>query len=658
MRLANDTLVVDFDEAAGGPASVRDRRTGKEWTPAATPFVVVCWDRMAERRVFSAAGYDSAATLDVTRVGDSAVRVLYSQRELGLKMELTYRLHDDYLEVAIPVSSIEEDGLRRFRLLSLELLPSFGAACRGEQGYLALPHHGGVLHYFDRENTGDAERGAADPKTEFAVQSLLAPDPGAAREHGSMIYGEQGQWEDMIGLPIFGAVHERSGYLAIVTSGEFDTEIMVRVNQGERKQASVHPVLHFRHHEQDGIDPVDRCIRYCFLSNDSANYASTAGIYRRYLLDEKGCTPVRERVKENELLEYFRQCYHLKLYFGRKDSTPDGTGELRQYLSYGEAKELLGELQEAGVDRANLILTGWNREGHDGLYPTVFPIETAFGSEQELDDLIAEAKRLGYRITVHINYREAYRRSPDWRPEYILRDRFGRLVKQGVYGGGQAWQMCPATVLDPLMKRDLPKLKAMGLNGPLYFDGILATMQSCHDENHPLSRRQFCQAAKDYLRYARELFQGVHTEVATADMIGATDHVMHLPAYKWAKAKWISDAPFYQKEIAHEGIPLQAMVYHGLTLYCLQGQLQNTLTPGAYILSCIEYGALPRDTWYNNEPRRRIADQARQYEVLCKTLGQVFETVYSNGQRTIVNYSDRDYESDGCRVGAGSYVLA
>jgi len=672
MNLENHLLDVHFDEKTLGLTGILDKRTGKTWRPARTAFVVNVWDSMSQRNCPRAAGFDPAATMRRVRSDDQQLTVDYHQEELGISLRLIYTLRDDCLEVDLPIESLKESKPDQFHLRSVELFPQFGGIPRGEQGYAVLPQYGGILHHFDREAPPDAEALAADPQTEFAVSALFGSDPAGPREHGSMMYGHQGHWEDMVALPLFGAVHQNSGYLAVVTSGEFDTEIRVKIDQGPERLNSVAPIFHFRNDEIDDIDPVDRTVRYHFLAHERANYAAMADVYRQHLLNEKGCLPIRERLRENRLLDYVRDCYYLKIYFGRKPTSPTGDAELQTYLTYREARELLGAWKRAGVIKANIDLTGWNREGHDGLYPTLFPIETTFGTEQEFQDLIEEAKKLGYRITVHINYRDTYRRSPDWDPAYVLKDSHGRLVKQGMYGGGTVYPSCPVPVLERFLKRDLPRLKQMGMDGMLYFDGILGMAQPCYDPSHPLSRRQYVQAVKEHLEYAAKLFGAVHTEVAQADLIGTVDHVMHLPAYKWAKPNWIKHAAFYQKGIAHEGIPLQAMVYHGLMLYCLSGSLAEEPLGALAVLPSVEYGALPRDTWYNNRPADRIAGERRQYEILCERLGhlqlefmvanrqldaQVFETVYANGQRTIVNYAEHACDVEGRTIPAKDFLL-
>ena len=47
-------------------------------------------------------------------------------------------------------------------------------------------------------------------------------------------------------------------------------------------------------------------------------------------------------------------------------------------------KEILRRFKAAGIDNAEFCLVGWNKGGHDGAFPDLFPVEKTLGSEDEL----------------------------------------------------------------------------------------------------------------------------------------------------------------------------------------------------------------------------------------------------------------------------------
>ena len=50
-------------------------------------------------------------------------------------------------------------------------------------------------------------------------------------------------------------------------------------------------------------------------------------------------------------------------------------------------------MKNAGIDKAELCLVGWNVRGHDGRWPQAFPVEPALGGEEELHWLIGTSHR-------------------------------------------------------------------------------------------------------------------------------------------------------------------------------------------------------------------------------------------------------------------------
>ena len=76
--------------------------------------------------------------------------------------------------------------------------------------------------------------------------------------------------------------------------------------------------------------------------------------------------------------------------------------------SFEDVEALLEECKAMGIEHAEFCLVGWNIRGHDGRWPQVFPVEPAFGGEENLRKLIIRAKELGYSIVCHTNSTDAY----------------------------------------------------------------------------------------------------------------------------------------------------------------------------------------------------------------------------------------------------------
>ena len=90
------------------------------------------------------------------------------------------------------------------------------------------------------------------------------------------------------------------------------------------------------------------------LGNE-ADYSDMANYYREYQLKRGACIPLKERVKGNPELEMKVAC------------------------TFERVKDIVVELKNAGVDKAQFCLIGWNKSGHDGRYPQLFPVEEKLG---------------------------------------------------------------------------------------------------------------------------------------------------------------------------------------------------------------------------------------------------------------------------------------
>ena len=111
---------------------------------------------------------------------------------------------------------------------------------------------------------------------------------------------------------------------------------------------------------------------------------------------------------------------------------------MRVFCDFQHVRVILDEFHRQGIARSEFCLVGWNRGGHDGRYPQIFPVEPKLGGEAELRKTIQHGQKLGYQMVAHDCYFGAYRISEDWSEEYLRKDRTGTPQKGGGRGGGQS----------------------------------------------------------------------------------------------------------------------------------------------------------------------------------------------------------------------------
>ena len=267
----------------------------------------------------------------------------------------------------------------------------------------------------------------------------------------------------------------RGGMAAIVTGGQFDVRFCVSTNWGPKRQYAIDPAFTLRSFPEETRLSDDLAVEYHFLRADQSDWLSVGKCYRRYNFARRGIRPLRERAAASSELAYSAQAMEVRIRLAVKpvpgkvaEQTPETEPAMEVFCSFARVRDILDELHRQGVARAELCLVGWNRGGHDGRYPQIFPVEPALGGERELRATIRHGQTLGFQIVAHDCYYGAYRISEDWSEEYLRKNPDGQPQKGGVWGGGQSYNICLARADELFAKRDLPRIRALGFRGALF----------------------------------------------------------------------------------------------------------------------------------------------------------------------------------------------
>src|SRR5215212_5994429 len=89
---------------------------------------------------------------------------------------------------------------------------------------------------------------------------------------------------------------------------------------------------------------------------------------------------------------------------------------------FDERAKQLRELKAKGVERFNLVLTGWPHKGYDREHPDVLPVAPAAGGWEGMKRLAETCQELGYTFTLHDQYRDYYVEAPSYRPEFAVHE--------------------------------------------------------------------------------------------------------------------------------------------------------------------------------------------------------------------------------------------
>lgn len=562
------------------------------------PLRLLLWDTPCQREFF----LDSYSyTLKCSGQKGKAWHFRLFIPEAFLRLDLEWELTPSGFFLRFFPETLIEERPNLVKVMAMDILPDFFQAEYGESGYFLLPAYCGAVCYFDRRRLGESR---------------------------AMVYSEQPRWEDFGTMPVCGVKKTQGAWLCILSGGQFDARIVTRTfYQGKKLVYTCCPSFIFRHQHSDFLSSEVREARYFYLSGEQADYNQMAHIYREYLMKVRGLQPLRARIAGNPALDYATRSYHCKIFQGMKFSRYyDGEEEMTVLTTFEEAREIARDLKKAGVKRCVLFLVGWNPEGHDGMYPSRFPIEARLGGETGWKKLKEELDKLDYRLSVHDNHVDCQRRSPYFPHLDLLTDRQLKPVGGSHWGGGATYRICPATMPSPKSLLDLERMRKLGVNGIYYLDAMPSPLFSCHHPEHPATRKGYAEGLRRLAQSVRDIFGAVVTE-------GYNDYIVEA-----LDAAWVLPPPipglvrFHLPEFVDELVPFMQVSLHGLILY--HSAYSYGFTRAGYSVSQavavnLGVGGLPvnemvyRQDRYWKFPQHTecLKAMAEEFAVLCERYG-------------------------------------
>lgn len=422
----------------------------------------------------------------------------------------------------------------------------------------------------------------------------------------------------------------------------------------------------------------------------TSDYNEMARTERRIRLERGEITPLFKKC-ERECVEYARNYPLIRIRMGWKKSpcdilvqTPENEPPMFVACDFARVRDIADELVRQGVKGAELQLVGWNKGGHDGAFPQLFPINEELGGEAEFVKTLEYVKSLGFRISTHTNTIDAYQLADTFAWDDVLITKDGNYRAGGLYGGGQSYKVC-AKKQYKNAKRDLPALRDYGENG-LHFTDVLSIVEPlvCYSKEHPCSHREAVEYTVKNMDYTRELFGGFSSEGCMDFALGSIDYGLYVT--------FGDGFGRFETPIATKMLPVWEIAYHGIVLYNPTSPTVNypikrpedRLTfvmrggkPSIYIYSRYREGA---PNWMGEDDLvcYTDADLKRTVSVIKKTLddytpirdlqlcymhsyealGNGIEVAtYENGTRIVGNFSDNSAIFEDREVSPYGYIV-
>ncbi|MBD5104237.1 MAG: hypothetical protein HDT47_05170 [Ruminococcaceae bacterium] len=338
---------------------------------------------------------------------DGGVKFTYIFNGQNLSIPVSIVLDGDKILARVHASEIEEnmiddDALKNYKLVTMNLIQSFGAGRADENGYIFVPDGSGAIINFNNGKTSTQVYRSKVYGEDLAVSKTTMPNK-----------------TENTYLPVLGIVKELSdtnvALLGVVTEGDAYAYVNASVNgQATTSINSAWFSFEFRATDtytmgtktpltvfQSGdvrIDDIEVC--YHVMSGDELGLAELAETYRDYLVNEKGL--------KNQAMEDSNALY-VTTYGGtvKKQSILGFPVDMQTVAtSYKQAQEILERLTALGVDDIKLIYNNFNDTGVRGRVSTGVDYSKKLGGQNDFADLKAYCDNRNYSLYPSVDFME------------------------------------------------------------------------------------------------------------------------------------------------------------------------------------------------------------------------------------------------------------
>lgn len=593
---------------------------------------------------------------------DGGIRFTYSFPRYGVRFPIEYTINENGLVVEVLMGEVEEYLTDQYQLITIDVLPFFGAGGLEEEGYLFVPDGSGALINYNNEKQRFAQYSAP-------VYGKDLVEPSDTTE---IIRKEQ------ITMPVFGLKTEENAFLAIITSNEAYATITATTSKKSSAYNQVYSSVAYRDYDvptgQRGHNTVQYNestepfsdgsyrIEYFFLEGDAANYSGMANRYRQWLIENNS-------LHQSELVQ--EPYFVLNLY---------GAVSIEQYVmgfkkpvvtaltTYQDVIDIVSEMKSRGIDKIILNYMGAMNGGLNAELVDEFKTESVLGSKRDFEAMLQyleEEEVIFFIEQDPINlYQDGngYARNQDTTTSFYDKDIviYGYQLNQRKYQKSTARSLMKPSLLEQITDRffssaidnELTNYSAAGIGSVLYSD---------YDEQCTVYRQESRSIWQNVLKTASENFEYVMVEKGNAYTFPYVDIIRDIAVEDSGYDMIDESIPFYQMvvrgNIAISSSALNLNVdYHHQYLKGLETGTNMSYTwIAGDVLSLVgtEYNNLVStsfDYWLDTAVQEYL-DAKEIMELTAgkaivghrKVAEEVFETTYDGGIRVYVNYSDSEY---------------
>lgn len=597
---------------------------------------------------------------------DEGIRLDCNFSKEGISLSMIFSVKDGEMVVSVPSADIQEK--KKNKLLSVEILPYFGACANTEEGYMVYPDGSGALKYHTSINSDTLtnssykwdvygnELTTLETVKENQIEGLqiaMLPVFGMKKgEHAYIAYSEKGEEEGTINMYPSGAGIDLNRMSFSFRYRTTYSILMSNINiNGTNTAQNINGLMY-----NEEIIQEDHDVHYSFLTAEQADYSGMAQRYRETLL-AKGMLNASAAKEDIGVSVNILMAASAQGFFNNTVAVTT-TAE--------QAETIMEMVNEIGFkDKSFFNLKGWG-VGGIGVYPQTTKPDNAVSKVSEMVALLNSGNKVSLQMDLF--YADQDNGGFDKRSDVI------KMGNQNVLTdtSGKLFWFNTATAEQRLQSLMKNYKKAEKRN--ITFEHIGKVLFRDENVDSKMTRQEVRNAMEKMLKQTEE---GGYVSVEGANQY----------ALKYADVIYGLPGTSSEYFISDMDIPFTQMVLYGSIPYTgTYGNLSSDYEK--QLLQWLEYGYIPafeltystsevlKETNYNDlytsqyESNRERLEKAYQlYEDAISKLHGTYmiehtvledgfvKTEYSNGSIVYINYTQEEKSYDGVTVKARGYVV-
>ena len=625
--------------------------------------------------IFSAVGAVKNGRV-VTEKIENGIRIYFYFDAVEIRVAADFVLHEDRVTVTVDPKLLQEN--EKYRATSVKIAPYWCANQNDDsEAYLFYPSGSGAI-------VSNTTLSAAGISYESQVYGSDA----------AMLQDTQETTTKEVRLPVYGAVNGNIGTVAIIEDNAESASIGAKVGSESLKFSGVYAKFDLRGHSTNAVQtmnngssrqevyavsPAEKPITIGFypLKDEKASYSGMAETYRNYL---KANGVLKENVKEESPLNvtFIGGVMIDKSFLGvpYKDLVAATTIE--------KAQEILTELKDKTGSKISAKLLGFGSTGIEyGSYAGGITLHKNIGSKKQLSALADYSKNNNIDLYYDFDLVRLKNASQGFSTTFDVA--YSSLLKittvykynaaSRSYEEETGYKLLKRELLDKGANKVLKKIKGWNLSGVSLESLSQIAYSDCSTETTEyMTKGNMAKDVNDIFAEFKKTYK-VASEDANAYAAAASNIIYSTPSASAQERIFRYDVPFYQMvfkgyvPMTTESINLASNPKKELLLAVEAGSGLNYTLISNYYNEFIDYhGYYFFGSQYSDISEGIIAtaNELKDYyaaingaEIVSHTVlaSGLRETVYSNGVKAYVNYTDNSIVTDsGKTVESFGYV--